>query len=86
MIRTKMVVVKSYVPKEGASKSEIWLCDILNKSGMNLRQLGDGCRISKQQISNLVNGKSTLSFPMICAICYATGLDDPEEVWNALSL
>lgn len=85
MKRTKLII-REYTPTKGATEQEIWLCGILNRSGMYAATLGRKCHISRQHIYNLMYGVNKLTFPMVCAICYVTGLDDPEEVWNALSL
>ena len=86
---TKTVITirekRQYFPREDATKQEVWLCDIINKSGFSYASfLAKEIYITRQQMYNLMNGKSRISFPMVCAICYVTGLDDPKEVWHEI--
>ena len=86
-MRQKVTVIREYVADDYATLAQKWFVSILNRSGLNIAQLAKKIHMSRQSVYFIADGHTKqISFPVICAICYVTGLDDPEEVWREISL
>ena len=87
----KKVIRCYYEPSPDMTKAQVWLCRVLNSTGFTQEELGKKLHISRQAISNLVNGHSKLTFSQVCAICYVVAqnfsylADDPESIWQDLN-
>ena len=85
-MKRKVAVIKEYVCSEDCTPAQKWLVSILNRSGFTQAELARRCHVARQTITNFTNGNYKPTFQMVCTICYASGLDDPEEVWHEISL
>jgi len=78
-------VETQWVARGEANAQQKWLCSVLSRANLNLAGLAVRLHLSRQSVSNWLAGRSALSFPVICAICYVTGIDDdPEKIWSAI--
>ena len=80
----KVTRTREYIPEEDASPEQKWVYSIVNRAQITPAKLSNICHVTRQAISNIMLGKTRLTFPMICAICYATGLDDPKEIYYTI--
>ena len=79
------VYKKNYVLKENATVQQKWLVSVLNRTGCNMKKLAEKLHISRQTITLYMQMNIKLSFPIICAICYVTGIpDNAEKVYEAI--
>lgn len=78
-------VVRYYDITEDMPFQEKWLLGVLNTCKMNLSDLASKIHVARQTVRLYANNTSALSFPVIVAICYVTGMkDDPEEVYERI--
>lgn len=82
----KAVYKKCYVLNEkDSSIQQKWLVSVLNRCHCNMTGLAEKLHVSKQAISTYMTMTTQLPFPMICAICYVTGIPDKaEKVYEAI--
>ena len=79
------VYAKNYVLKENATVQQKWLVSVLNRNRCNMKGLSEKLHISRQSFSLYMQMDIKLPFPMICAICYITGIpDNAEKVYEAI--
>ena len=70
------------ITDENLTAQQRWLIHVLDWSGLGICELAKKAHISRQYVSNILHQKNKLTFPMICAICVATGIpDDCEKVY-----
>lgn len=79
------VYKKNYVLKENATVQQKWLVSVLNRNNCNMKGLAEKLHISRQTVTLYMQMNAKLPFPMICAICYVTGIpDNAEKVYEAI--
>lgn len=62
-----------------------WIRNEMKFCGMTLSQLADLMKIDRKSVSWKLNGKSKITFPDLCAMCWAFGsMYDPGCVWERL--
>ena len=86
--KVKAIVTRrtTYAFGDEATEQMRWVGSVLERTGLNQRELANKLHMTRQSISALLHDRAKMSFVTVFTICKQCGLDDdPEEVYKRIS-